>query len=226
MSRFGIKALALVAGALCVGGALWAVRDRLRPAPEPQLDPRVEEVFSLAPGTTWRLDLARDDDPQPVPLRFRVVGWEWFAGKPHARVQGVVLGAERVFSVEWLRVETAGERVRVVCSGRRIASAVHVLDPPQPLFEVPLEGGRTWTWSGRVDGTPVRVDASTTARDDPRFGAVVEVLHRVVVMAETGERRGDRALVFAPGRGLVEERWHDPAGTPDHLATAPPDRAP
>jgi len=211
-------ALALAASAALVGGALLTARFVL-PDAAPVLDPRVEAVFPLALGTRFALDLARVDDPRPVPLEFRVTAWERVAGAPHARLEGVVPGARHAYSVEWLRPEPLGpDRVRLVCSQRQVGAGVHAFEPPLPLLELPLEPGRSWSWEGRVGGVRARTTTTTTERDHPGHGPVVEVLQRLVVLAPTGERHAERVLVFARPGGLVEERWRNPLGDREHHA--------
>ena len=124
----------------------------------------------------------------------------------------------REFSVEWLRWEPVAEGARVVCSGRKVGYAVHAFEPPLPLFEVPLVAGRSWSWTGEVGGVPGRLEASSVSARDPRFGAVIEVVHELTLDAPSGERRARRVLVFSPDAGWVGERWQNPADAREHHA--------
>lgn len=205
-TRTKLSAAAVVAAAL-VGVALATAREGSRRVEPPPLDPRLAKVLPLEPGSELLLETPRDHSPLPLSVRRRVVRWETVDGVPHARVEWSTGGDARwrQRSVDWLRVEALPDGgLRVVCTQRQLGPGLIALDPPQPVLELPLAAGRRWSWEGEVRGEEVRLEAEVRLAQDSLHGEVFEVVQRVQL------DEGPPAVtvsVYAPGRGLVSERW-------------------
>lgn len=132
-------------------------------------------------------------------------GWEELDGVPHARVAYRLLWGKKLETpvVEWLRPETGADgALSLVVPRRRVAGRQHRLDPPLPWLRFPLEDGRSWSWSGTVDGQPAsdvaRVKSPATWRGR---GGLVAVEH----VSEVGKLRCTRTAYLLDGFGMVGE---------------------
>ncbi len=199
--------LAVIVAAALAAAVLVAARDGSRRVDPPPLDPRLAGVLPLEPGSVLVLEAARDQSPLPLGVQRRVARWETVDGVPHARVEWSTGGSKgwRQRSIDWLRVEPLEDGgLRVVCTQRQLGPGVFALDPPQPVLELPLTAGRRWSWEGEVRGEHTRLEAEVHAVQDALHGEVFEVVQRVQL------DEGPPAVtvsVYAPGRGLVTERW-------------------
>jgi hypothetical protein len=202
----GALALLLLAG--CDAGA--GGRDEAEPAvldarPPTPLSPALERLCPLTPR--WWAPSAR---ALPFVITWTggyttrfvrtVDGWEVLDGAPQARVSYRFLRGRRWESpvVEWLRPEAD----RLLVTHRRVAGRLHRLEPPLPWLVAPLEDGQRWSWEGRVDDTPARVEVRV--RRLPHWRGHRDVL-AVEHAGQVGALTGVRTALVVPGLGLVGE---------------------
>jgi hypothetical protein len=222
--------VALVAVVVVIGTVVaWRVRARTpRPSGASRRGsgratdaprPRIPDVGPIDPGDPFPLDgrLRIFDTRQGragdgMILFERVAtrrerlsdGHEYLVFETLARMRST--GEGRVVSREWLRRAPDG----ILCRRRQEGPSPSDLDPPQCVVALPLDLGKTWSWSGTSDGRRSGMKCTVVARERVTVGAgTFQDAWRIDSEVWTEDPPRDevrRSLWLQPGVGLIEER--------------------